>query len=444
MLSTPNSQFYVVGGTVNPDSPSYVVRRADQELYDRLLAGEFCYVLTSRQMGKSSLMARTARRLTTEAKIHAAIVDLTQIGTERDKLSSEQWYYGIAHRILRELKLRDVNLTEWWQSRAQLPALQRLTEFFRDLLLERIAGQIVIFIDEIDSTISLPFTDDFFAAIRACHNARATDAAYNRLSFVLLGVASPSDLVKDATRTPFNVGQRIELTDFTAEEAKPLGAGLSTNGQDGEQILARILDWTGGHPYLTQKLCDAMGLSIRDEMPIADINLLVKHSFFSQEASRDDFNLNFIRVWLTKDKEWRWQHINRVMTLYINIHNGQIIPDSPLSLEQTELKLSGLVSLNEERILKVRNRIYRGVFNKEWANGHITKNYAFKFAGLGFALSSIFLLLAVLAFRSPISPKPKVVLFYALTIISAITGLWAWINLLKLGIREVMYRKKQV
>src|SRR6185369_8328160 len=99
--------------------------------------------------------------------------------------------------------------------------LGRLTSFLDEVVLARCKGPVIIFVDEIDSTISLPFTDDFFAAIRACHNARATDAAYNRLSFVLLGVASPSDLVKDATRTPFNIGHRIELADFTLKESVP-------------------------------------------------------------------------------------------------------------------------------------------------------------------------------------------------------------------------------
>jgi hypothetical protein len=48
------------------DTPSYVQRRADAELHDALQAGHFCYVLTSRQMGKSSLMVRMAVRLRAE------------------------------------------------------------------------------------------------------------------------------------------------------------------------------------------------------------------------------------------------------------------------------------------------------------------------------------------------------------------------------------------
>ncbi len=80
----------------------------------------------------------------------------------------------------------------------------------------------VIFVDEIDSTLSLPFTDDFYAAIRALYNARASEPELKRLSFVLIGVTTPSDLIRDSQRTPFNIGQRVEVTDFTEEEARPL------------------------------------------------------------------------------------------------------------------------------------------------------------------------------------------------------------------------------
>lgn len=84
-------------------------------------------------------MARTAKRLQAQG-VGTAIVDLTQIGTEKEKKSAEQWYYGIAHRILRELGLK-ANLSEWWNERQNLPALQRLTEFFSDLVLAQTTNQ---------------------------------------------------------------------------------------------------------------------------------------------------------------------------------------------------------------------------------------------------------------------------------------------------------------
>ncbi len=55
--------FYITGGTLPVDAGSYVPRAADEELYETLLARKFCYILTSRQVGKSSLMVRAAVRL---------------------------------------------------------------------------------------------------------------------------------------------------------------------------------------------------------------------------------------------------------------------------------------------------------------------------------------------------------------------------------------------
>src|SRR5205823_13847489 len=91
LLAPPtDSDFFVIGGTLRHDAPCYVERRADGELYAALQRGEFCYVLTSRQMGKSSLMVRTAARLR-EDGVAVAVLDLTTLG---QNLTAEQWYGG--------------------------------------------------------------------------------------------------------------------------------------------------------------------------------------------------------------------------------------------------------------------------------------------------------------------------------------------------------------
>jgi hypothetical protein len=224
------SRFYIVGGTVPRDASSYVVREADHALLEGLQSGQFCYVLTSRQMGKSSLMVRTAARLRQEGT-KCVLLDLTAIGMN---LSEERWYDGLLNMVGAQLDLED-ELDDFWRSHTRLGPIHRWMRALREVVLNRIPGQVVLFLDEIDIVRSLPFsTDEFFAGIRHCYNTRTEDPEMERLTFCLLGVTTPSDLIRDTRTTPFNIGRRIELNDFTPEEAAPLAAGFALSPSAGQ------------------------------------------------------------------------------------------------------------------------------------------------------------------------------------------------------------------
>ena len=232
-------------------------------------------------------------------------------------------------------------------------------------LLKEIEGQIVIFMDEIDTTLNLAFSDDFFAAIRFIYNARATDAAFERLTFVLLGVATPADLIKDRSRTPFNIGQGLDLHDFSRADARALQPGLrAAYPEEARTIFDRIYYWTNGHPYLTQKLCLSVTESGAETWTDAQIDELVERLFLSKEA-RKETNLQFVR-----DSVENSPNRQRLLKLYRNIYAGKAIAEDKRSLEQNRLKLFGLVRV-EENLLKVRNEIYRRAFNRDWIRANM-------------------------------------------------------------------------
>src|SRR5215210_5029289 len=128
-MSVAETAFYVTGGTLRQDASSYVERQADADLYQGLTRGEFCYVLTARQMGKSSLMVRTAARLRQEGA-NAAILDLTVIG---QNLTPEQWYSGLLATLGEQLD-QEPELWEYWQEHSHLSPLQRWIGALRQLV----------------------------------------------------------------------------------------------------------------------------------------------------------------------------------------------------------------------------------------------------------------------------------------------------------------------
>jgi hypothetical protein len=150
----------------------------------------------------------------------------------------------------------EVALDDWWEKRSSDSVNRRFIDFFQTVILGQITGSVVICLDEIDSTLRLYYTDDLFTAIRGMYNQRAASTVFDRLTFCLLGVASPNELIKDRRTTPYNIGTTIELRDFdpSRDDLRPLAEHLNPDPDTGPGILERILHWTGGHPYLTVKL----------------------------------------------------------------------------------------------------------------------------------------------------------------------------------------------
>lgn len=371
MIADKRRGFFVSGGTLPPDSASYLERSADKLLLNSLLAGRFCYVLNPRQLGKSSLSVHTMRRLG-DLGVRTAFVDLTRIGGKN--VTPEQWYSGLAMEIARGLNYRR-EAVAYWKDNAAAPPVQRLFGVISEVasLSSANGTSVVIFIDEIDATRSLPFdSDEFFAGIRECFNRRVSEPELEKLTFCLLGVAVPSDLIRNRGTTPFNIGERIILEDFTLDELSAFAPQLGPNGME---VIARVYYWTGGHPFLSQSLCRS--IASENEPDAKTVDAVVYRELFEYKARDSNINLaDVANIALHSAGDAREGEVDveafraNVLSQYQKVLAGKVALDDESNRAIVRLKLSGIVR-SDGRRLYVRNRIYEYVFDRKWIEEHM-------------------------------------------------------------------------
>ncbi|MGL6344048.1 MAG: ABC transporter substrate-binding protein, partial [Waterburya sp.] len=204
--------------------------------------------------------------------------------------------------------------------------------------------------------------------IRYFYNQRAINSQFKRLTFAFLGVATPSDLIQDPTKTPFNIGIGIELQGFQLAEVEPLIKGLQEKTNDPRSVMEEILRWTGGQPFLTQKLCQLV-TQINSEITAGyeqqQIEALVRANIINNWKDGDNPpHLKTIQDRIVEDKK---NQINLLESYRQVLEKDAIAADEIEPEIVLRLRLSGLV-VQQTGKLKVYNEIYRAIFNAEWSD----------------------------------------------------------------------------
>ncbi len=363
--SESGSEFFAVGAPLNPLKPSYIRRPADELLFEALLAGRYAHIIAPDHSGKSSLLAATAARLETNG-VAVAVLDLAQLGHRDGGSEAGRFYYNVAYRILRQLRIR-FDLQNWWQDKAMFSNRQRLHEFYSEVVLRRTTQPVVILIDEVQCVEALPFTDQLLVSVRSAYDARTTDPEFARLSFALCGESDPSTLVATAELSPFHVTQSVPLRNFAREELTVYKTELNLSSEEAGLALDRIYHWTGGQPYLTQKLCRA----VARESPAGDVAVfvdgLVAQQFTNRASLGNEPMLSHVQRRVVEDSV----DVEAVLNLYGRIRKGVAVPTDLGSPQQRRLIALGLLELGESGDLQLPNRIFAEVFTARWANENL-------------------------------------------------------------------------
>lgn len=167
--------------------------------------------------------------------------------------------------MTRKLGLKS-QVEAWWQEQGASGNPLCCTDYVQDRLLEELGKPLVVAMDEVENLFSAEFRSDFFAMLRAWHNFRAYEPIWRQLDLVLVTSTEPYQLIQDLNQSPFNVGEVLDLEDFSSEAVAELnrrhGSPL------GEAQVQTLMEWLHGHPYLVRK---ALYLVASGQMGAADI-----------------------------------------------------------------------------------------------------------------------------------------------------------------------------
>ncbi|HEX9438160.1 MAG TPA: AAA-like domain-containing protein, partial [Roseiflexaceae bacterium] len=327
-----------VEGNVRLGSPFYIERATDAVALDMIrMEGATITIRGPRQIGKSSLLIRVKDAAERAGK-RVAYLDFQQFdyAVLRD---ADMFFQQFCGWIGDELDLEN-RVDEFWSK--PFGNIRRCTRYIEHYLLKELNNPLVLAFDEVDNLFEAGFRSDFFAMLRAWHNDRAQKQAWRQLDIVLVTSTEPYRLIENLNQSPFNVGEVIELRDFTPDQVAELnrrhGAPLA------DDQVRQLIGLLGGHPYLIRR---ALTLIAGGRSSAADL-------LANAAADQGPFDAHL---------SYYLKQINKQKDLAQGMH--QIIASSSCADEQVfdRLQSMGMV-YREARVVRPRCRLYADFFKR--------------------------------------------------------------------------------
>ncbi len=327
-------------GTMHVESNFYVTRDEDAVALDTIQQqGVTITIKGPRQMGKSSLLIR----IMNEARdLDKRVIFLDFQFFDRAALSDADLFYRQFCQWL-SLKLRVPDKTEqWWQDFGLMGNPLTCTYYLQDYLLAELNSPIVLAMDEVESMFGTPFRTDFFGMLRGWHNSRATELIWKQLDLALVTSTEPYQLIEDLNQSPFNVGQVLELKDFSLEQVTELN---QRHGNPFTQVqLDRLMDLLHGHPYLVRR---ALYMVASDRISVKE---LFEQSSDEQGPFGDHLRYHLSRV---------YDHSHLINGL-LQVFHSEICSDERVFFR---LRGAGLIRRESKKVVP-RCELYKAYFQE--------------------------------------------------------------------------------
>lgn len=337
----------------------YVERDADRQIRSIIDdMGRPGYVLVARQMGKTNLLLHTKSCLEDEKNIFV-YVDFTTVNEDNERdcfqtiidtaIMTHPLIYAEEKRVIMENR-KDLVMS---------PQKQFTSELL--ILLQRV-DKLVIVLDEIDALTNCPYSDKIFSQIRGHYFQRVNFQELEKLTYILSGVIEPKKIIKDPNISPFNIGEKIYLKDFTKPEFRKFVTNIELDKQLSSDLLDYIYFWTNGHPRMTWDVCQEIeeNENIKSK---ADIDSIIKKIYLT---TFDHAPIDGIRKQISEDRALARAAIE------LSIHKGQTISEDM----RNQLYLAGVIDYSEDTV-QFKNPIMEKSLEYSWLLSLQTREQAY-------------------------------------------------------------------
>ena len=236
------------GGAVPVESAFYIVRDTDAAFQNSLTKRDsIVLVKGARQVGKTSLLAR-GLHYARQAGARVILTDFQKLNASQ-LTSPDTLYFSLACSIVRQLEL-PVSPRDVWEP--DLGPNMNMELFLQSHVLPAVPEHLIWGMDEVDRLFTCSFGSEVFGLFRSWHNERALNPS-SPLSRLTLAIAYATEahlFITDLNQSPFNVGTRLALSDFNAEQIADLNRRYGSPFTP--ETLARFEALVGGQPFLVR------------------------------------------------------------------------------------------------------------------------------------------------------------------------------------------------